>query len=369
MKKLLAVVLALVMVLGMSVSLAACGGDKESDKTKVGFLFIGSIEDKGFTQAHYEGAMKMQEELGDVEVMYKEEIADTDTQAITEATQSLLDEGCKVIVGTSFGYMDTLEKFSKEYPDDYFLHFSGYKMNDTNFANYFGAMEQPRYLAGMVAGLMTKTNKLGYVAAFDLNEVNIGINAFTLGAKSVNPKAKVNVIYINSWYNPTAEKQAAEELLGQGCDVLEQHCDTTGPQVAAETEGAFAIGYNFDNKGEAAPKAYLTAPVWNHAAYLTPTIKSIIDGTFKPESFYGNMQDGLVNLAPMTDLVPADVQDKVNAVADKMKAGEFEVFTGPIDFANGKAFAKDGQILTREDIWNPDNNGVIKGVQATTKGN
>ena len=134
-------------------------------------------------------------------------------------------------------------------------------MNDKNFGNYFGAMEEPRYLSGMIAGLMTKSNKLGYVAAYPYTEVKIGINAFALGAQSVNPNATVSVVYINSWNDPANEKAAAESLLAQGCDIITQHCDSAGPQLAAQDAKAFAVGYNLDNS-KVAPNSFLTAPIW-----------------------------------------------------------------------------------------------------------
>ena len=221
----------------------------------------------------------------------------------------MMDQGATVIIGTSFGYMDSMEELAAEYPDITFLHFSGNKMNDTNFGNYFGAMEEPRYLAGMIAGLMTETNKIGYVAAFDYTELIIGINAFTLGAQSVNPDVEVKVVYTNAWVDAAREKEAAEALLAQGCDVIEQHSDTTGPQIAAEAAGAYAIGYNMDSR-EAAPGAYLTAPIWHHEAYYIEQVQAILDGTWKPESYYGTMADGYVGLAEMTDLVQQKFRSK-----------------------------------------------------------
>ncbi len=365
MKKIITLGLVLLMTLSMTGILAGCSGGS-GDKVKVGFIFIGSVEDGGFTQAHYTGVQQLEEEMGEqVEVLIKEEVADDDGQAINTAIQQLLDEGCEIIFGTSFGYMDYLETFATEYPDKHFLHFSGFKANDTNFDNYFGAMEEARYLSGMIAGSMTETNKLGYVAAFPLPEVVIGINAFTLGAQSVNPDVEVQVIYINKWYDPTKEKQAAEELINADCDVITQHADTTGPQVAAEENGVYAIGYNYDNKGSAAPGAYLTAAIWNHGQYYTKTVQEILDGTFVPNSYYGTMEEGYIGLGEMTNLVPQDVQDLVNAKAEEMKAGTFAPYSGEIIFSDGTVFCKEGQTLTREEIWKMPEGALVKG--ATSK--
>ena len=239
-------------------------------------------------------------------------------------------------------------------------------MNDTNFGNYFGATEEPRYLTGMIAGLMTETNKLGYVGAFPYTEVQIGINAFTLGAQSVNPDVEVKVVYINSWYDPEKERTAADELLAQGCDIIAQHCDTTGPQVAAAEAGKFAIGYNLDNSSvEAVKAAYLTAPIWHHEQYLIPAIEAMMAGTWTPESFYGTMADGYMDLAPMTDLVPADVQAQVEAVKEQMVAGEFSPFSGKILYADGTVLCEEGQTLTREEIWKIDR--LVAGAQDSAK--
>ena len=201
MKKILAVLLILALVFG----LAACGGSEEPEQTgedvlKVGFIYIGTKNDGGFTQAHHEGTMAMEEYFGGkVSTIIADGVSDSDKQAVKEVALGMIDQGAKVIVGCSFGFMDGLEELANdpEYADVNFLHFSGYKMNDTNFGNYFGATEEPRYLTGIVAGMQTKTNKLGYVAAFPYTEVQIGINAFTLGAQSVNPDVEVKVVYIN----------------------------------------------------------------------------------------------------------------------------------------------------------------------------
>ena len=365
MKKLVSLILVMLLTLGMAAVMTGCG-EETTEKTKVGFIFLGSIEDGGFTQAHYLGVEQLESEMGDqVEVLYKEEVSDSDGQAINTAIQQLVDEGCQIIFGASFGYMDYLEQYAKDYPEIHFLHFSGFKANDTNYDNYFGAMEQARYLAGMVAGSMTKTNKLGYVAAFDIPEVMIGINAYTLGAQSVNPDVETQVIYINSWYDPTKEKQAAEELITAGCDVVTQHADTTGPQVAAEENGVYAIGYNYDNKGAAAPKAYLTAPVFNHGVYYVAATKAIIDGTFEPHQYYGDMVDGYVGLGDMTDLVPQDVQDTVNAKADEMREGKFTPYSGKVVFTDGTVFCEEGKSLTRAEIWSMPNGALVEG--ATSK--
>ncbi|QIB68415.1 BMP family ABC transporter substrate-binding protein [Aminipila butyrica] len=367
MKKFFAILLAFVMVFG----LAACGGsdttdeDAATDALKVGFIYIGSINDGGYTQAQHAGTVAMEKYFkGKVKTLYQENVSDSDKSAAMTAAINLMDQGCTVIVGTSYGFMDALDELanSDEYKDIKFLHFSGNKMNDTNFGNYFGATEEPRYLTGIIAGMMTETNKLGYVGAYPYTEVQIGINAFTLGAQSVNPDVEVKVVYINSWYDPEKERSAADELLAQGCDIITQHCDTTGPQVAAAESGKYAIGYNVDNSQvEAVKPAYLTSAIWHHEKFLIPTVEKILAGTWTPESYYGTMADGYMDIAPMTDLVPADVQTKVNEVRDQMIAGEFHPFSGEIYYNDGKVLCEEGQTLDRAAIWSI--NGLVKGAK------
>ena len=363
MKKVLAIVLALILVL----SFAACGGtdtDQGGEDTalKVGFIYIGVINDGGFTQAHHEGTTAMEAHFeGAVETTYIEGVDDTDKQASLDAALSLIDQGCKVVVGTSYGFMDALDELanSGDYDDVVFLHFSGNKSNDTNFENYFGAIEDARYLSGMVAGSMTETNMLGYVGAHPYTEVNIGINAFTLGAQAVNPDVEVKVVYINSWYDPERERAAGDELIAAGCDVIAQHCDTTGPQVAASEGGGYAIGYNYPNN--VSPDAFLTAPIWHHEVYLIDRVQKVLDGTFVPENYYGNMADGYVALADMTDLVPADVQELVMAKKAEIMEGTFAPFSGYIEYNDGTVMNEEGHSMSIAEIWQMT--GLVKGAK------
>lgn len=357
MKKFLALFLVLALVM---TSLAGCGGGGTTEgedtakagepEITVGFIYIGPAHDGGFSEAQDRGRQAMEDYFkGRVKTIYMENVAE-EKQSVESAAINMIDQGATVVIGTSFGYMDTLDELATKYPDIKFIHFSGNKMNDTNFGNYFGAMEEPRYLAGIVAGMMTKSNKIGYIAAFPYTELLIGINAFTLGARSVNPNAEVKVVYTNAWVDAANEKAAAEALLAQGCDVLEQHCDTTGPQIAAEAAGAYAIGYNMDSR-EAAPKAFLTAPIWHHEVFYIKTVQEILDGTWKPESYYGNMKDGYVGLAEMSDLVPADVQAAVQDAQAKIESGELKPFTGPIKDNAGNVVVPEGTSLDRAGIW------------------
>lgn len=374
MKRFLSVLLILTMVLTMGFTLAACGSSddkKESESDgpfKVGFIYIGTIKDGGYTQAQHQGTEAMQEHFGKekVETMWEEGIDDQNIQPAKEAAIRMIDKGADLIVGCSYGFMDALDELANDPQFEHikFLHFSGNKMNDTNFGNYFGATEEPRYLSGVIAGKQTTSNKLGYVAAYANPEVQIGINAFTLGAKLVNPKVETKVVFINSWYDPAKEKQAAEALLEQGCDVITQHADTAGPQQAAAKAGKFAIGYNLDNSGlEGLEDAYLTAPVWHHEKFLIPSIEKMIDGSWKPESYYGTMADGYMSLAPLTKNVTAEAKAKVEDIQKKIEAGEYPIFKGPIKDNKGNVVVKEGETLDRAGIWKTDY--LVEGVTAT----
>jgi basic membrane protein A and related proteins len=322
---------------------------KEEKKVKVGFIYVGPIGDGGYTFAHNEGMLFLKKELG-VETIYKENVPE-DAEC-EKVMKDMIDQGVTVIFGTSFGYMDHMEKVSKEFPEVKFLHCSGYKMTE-NMGNYFGRIEQARYLSGIVAGLKTKSNKIGYVGAFEIPEVVRGINSFTLGVRSVNPTATVHVAWTHTWYDPAKEKDAAKALLEQGCDIMAQHQDTTGPQIAAEEKGAFAIGYNSDSKN-AAPKAYMTAPVWNWGPYYVNTVKAVMDGTWKAESYWGGMKDGIVALAPLTENAPAEAKAKVDEIQKKILDGSFDVFSGPIKDQTGAEKVPAGSALSDADQLSND---------------
>ncbi len=352
----------LVAVLCFSLVLSGCdaGQSKETpDEVKVGFVYIGSAGDAGWTYAHDQGRQYVEEKLG-VETLYQENVSDSDNSCVA-VMQSLIDQGCNVIFATSYGYMEYVHDVAEEYPDVKFLHCSGY-LDAENMVNYFGWMYQPRYLSGIVAGMKTETNKIGYVAALPIPEVIRGINAFTLGVRSVNPEATVEVVWTSTWYDPTLEKSAAVALLDNGCDVIAQHQDTTGPQQAAQERGKWAIGYNCDTR-DVAPKAFMTAPIWNWGPYYADQVQKVMDGTWKNENYLAGMEGGIVSLAPLTDIAPEGAQEKVDEMTKKIKSGEFKVFQGPIKDQNGEIKIPEGTELTTEELLSID--WFVEGVVGT----
>ncbi|MCR4435955.1 MAG: BMP family ABC transporter substrate-binding protein [Clostridiales bacterium] len=362
-KKVISSVVALVMML--SLVLAGCGGSQapaaktegtSTDKApaastnaktdvKVGFIYVGPANDGGWSQAHDEGRKYLEEKLG-VKTLYRENVPEG--PECEKAITDLIDQGCNVIFTTSYGFMDPTEKVAKQYPNVKFFHCSGNKMAE-NMSNYFGKINEPRYLSGIVAGMKTKANKIGYVAAYETPEVISGINAFTLGVQSVNPNAKVIVKWTHTWIDAAKEKDAAIAALDEGCDVLAQHNDSPAPQIAAEQRGVWAIGYDIYNP-QAAPKAYMTAPVFRWGPYYVEQVKAIMDGTWKASSYLGTMKDGVVDLGPLTSVAPEGAKEKVEAVKSKMLDGSFNVFSGPIKDQSGAVKVEAGKALTDQDV-------------------
>jgi basic membrane protein A len=215
----------------------------------------------------------------------------------------------------------------------------------------------------MVAGAMSKSNTLGYVAAFPIPEVIRGINAFTLGARAVNPEATVRVVWTKTWYDPATEKEAAKSLLDVGADVIAQHQDSPGPQEAAQEKGVYSIGYNSDMT-QFAPKAHLTAPIWNWGPFYVETVKQVMDGSWQSASVWPGLAEGIVDLAPISDVVPQEVRDQVMAKKEAIIAGE-EVFTGPINDQSGAEKVAAGTAMTDEELlgmtW------FVQGVIGTTE--
>ena len=346
MKKVLSILLALVMVV---LCFAACGntqdadqGDKTQtatiaaipkDQLKIGVIHIGDPADgSGYSYTHDLGIQGMQKNLGlsDDQIVRQLNIYDSDTTAIRNAIEDCIAQGCNVIFGTSYGYMDTMEALANEHPDVIFSHGTGYKSNGSNLNNYFGRIYQARYLAGIAAGLKTKTNKIGYVSAYgtELAETCSGINAFALGVQSVNPDAVVYVKELKSWFDPANETAYAEALINMGCDVISQHCDTANPQIAAEKAGVFGCGYNSDMTKDA-PKAHLTATIWNWDVYYTAAVQAVIDGKWVEfGNYYKGVKEGLCDVSPLSANCVPGTQEKIDAVKALYNDGSWDVFTG-----------------------------------------
>lgn len=319
------------------------------DDIKVGVIHLSDpSEGSGYTYTHDLGIQGMQQNLGlsDEQIVRKLNVADSDADATREAIRECIDEGCNIIFTTSWGYMETTAEMAEEYPDIYFSHGTGYLSNGKNFNNYFGRIYQARYLSGIVAGMNTTTNKIGYVAAMgsDNSEVTGGIDAFALGIYSVNPDAQVYVKVTDSWYDPDAEKAAAEQLLDMGCDVITQHCDTSYPQTLAQERGVYGIGYNSDMSKEA-PDSCLCSVIWNWSAYYTSAVQSIIDGTWDGSNYYGGMNENLVGITELADFCADGTAEKVKEAKKQILSGEIGVFDGVIETNEGTTVGEEGKTL------------------------
>jgi basic membrane protein A len=319
------------------------------DKIKVGVLHLSDPEEgSGYTYTHDIGIQGMKQNLGlsDEQIVRKNNVSDSDDEEIKKAIKDCIDEGCNIIFTTSWGYMNVTAQMAEEYPNVYFSHGTGYMSNGKNFNNYFGRMYQARYLSGIVAGMNTKTNKIGYVAAMgtDNSEVTSGIDAFALGIYSVNPQAQVYVKVTNSWYAPQKEEEAAKQLLDMDCDVIAQHCDTSYPQTLAQERGVYSIGYNSD-MSKNAPEACLCSVVWNWSAYYTTAVQSIIDGTWDGSNYYGGMSENLVNVTSVANFATAGTQEKVNEAKQQILTGKNGVFDGAIETNTGEIIGTAGSTL------------------------
>lgn len=324
------------------------------DSIKVGVIHLSDPADgSGYTYTHDIGIMGMQQNLGlsDSQIIRKINVNDSDKDATRKAIKECIDEDCNIIFSTSWGYMETTAQMAEEYPDVYFSHGTGYMSNGKNFNNYFGRIYQPRYLSGIVAGMNTKTNKIGYVAAMgsENSEVTGGIDAFALGVYFVNPSAQIYVKVTNSWYDPAAEKAAASTLLNMNCDVIAQHCDTTYPQLLAQQKNVYSIGYNSDMSKDA-PDACLCSVIWNWSAYYTAAVQSVIDGTWDGSNYYGGMNENIVGITQLADFCKSGTQQKVDEAKKDIISGKLGIFDGVIETNTGTTVGESGKTLKDSDI-------------------
>lgn len=351
-KALIPVLLAVFLCVGVS----AWAADKQ---IKAGFVYVGPVGDAGWTFAHDEGRKEM-EQLPFVE-------PSTFIESVPEGAESarvingLVRRGHNLIFTTSFGYMDATIDVAARNKDVIFMHCSGYKTAE-NVGTYFGRMYEPRYLSGIIAGSMTKKNIIGFVAAFPIPEVIRGINAFTLGVRSVNPEAQVRVVWTQTWFDPGVERDAADSLLDVGADVLAMHQDAPATLQAAEARGAYVIGYNSDMR-HFAPNAFLTAPVWNWGALYTRLATEVHNGTWKSEQIWSGLKENLVDLAPLSERIPEDVRNLVQERTEAIKAGTFHPFSGPLKDRDGTEIVAAGQVMSDADMLSM--NFFVEGVHGT----
>ncbi len=335
MKKFLMTVAAAAMMLG------AAGAANAAD-VKACWVYVGPIGDYGWSYQHHQGLEAVKKELGDkVETAYAENVAEADSEKTFER---FAREGCNIIFATSFGYMDPVLKVAAKFPDVKFEHATGFKTAD-NVTTYNAKFHEGRYVIGQIAAKMSKTGVAGYIVSFPIPEVVAGINAFMLGAQSVNPDFKVKIVWANTWFDPAKEADAAKVLLSQGADITVQHTDSAAPLQQAEAAGALGFGQASDQI-KFAPKAQLTAIVDNWAPYYVRRVNDVLNGTWKSQSSWDGMAEGTVSMAPYTNM-PEDVAKMAAETAEAIKTGKLMPFGGKITKQDGSVVENvdDGMIL------------------------
>jgi simple sugar transport system substrate-binding protein len=364
--------LALAAVGTLSAALVGCGKKEEpapapaavasapkAEPLKAAWVYVGPIGDAGWTFAHDLGRKAVEAEYGDkIKTTFVEKVPEgPDAERVI---RDLAQQGNKIIFATSFGYMEPMLKVAKDFPDVKFEHATGYKTAD-NMRVYDARFYQDTYLAGMIAGKMTKTNTLGFVGSFPIPEVLRNINAFTLGAQAVNPKIKTKVVWVSTWFDPPKESEAAQTLINGGADVLLQNTDSTAVLQTADKAGKLAFGWDSDMSAFGG-KAHLGSAIADWSNYYKKSIKEVMDGSWK-----GNIvtrwgvAEGQNDLIKISDAVPADVKAKVDEIKAAMKAGTFEVFTGPIKDNTGKERLAKG--TAADDDWRGKIDFYVKGVE------
>ena len=308
----------------LSVLFLATGAFAGGDKLKVGFIYVGPVGDHGWTYMHDQGRLTVEKELGDqVETTYVESVkygADAE-RVITQMAM----QGVDIIFATSFGYMDQMLSVAKKFPNVKFEHATGYK-TAPNMSVYSSKFYEGRYIQGVIAGMMSEKGKAGYIASFPIPEVVRGINAFYLGATSINPDFDLDIVWVNTWYDPAKEGDAAGVLIGQGADIITQHTDSTAPLQIAQSKGILAFGqasdmYNF------APDSQMTAIIDQWGPYYVARVKAVLDGTWESSDTWGGMDTGMVEMAPFTNMPPA-VQIVAKNLVDAITMGDFDPFDG-----------------------------------------
>jgi simple sugar transport system substrate-binding protein len=311
----------------------------------VGFVYVSPIGDAGWTYQHDLGRLQLEKETG-VTTSYVENVAEgADAERVI---REMAKRGDKVIFATSFGYMNFALKVSKKFPKTAFVHATGYKLGK-NMGLVNARFYEGRYLTGVIAGEMTKSNILGYVAAFPIPEVLQGINAFIKGARSVNPEAELRVIWVNSWYDPGKERQAAITLISQGADMVTHHTDSTAVVQAAEEEGVYAFGYHSD-MSKYGPRAHLTATTHLWGDYYVQTVKQVQEGTWAPVSVWGGYPRGMIELAPLNDIIPEALQNRIRTMESQLRERSLHPFAGPVVDQSGSIIVPEGKNMTDDEL-------------------
>jgi len=353
MKKKTAMALVAAITMAFSAQVSTASAEKV---TKACFVYIGPVGDFGWTYQHDQGRLAVEKEFGDkVETVYLESIPES--SEAQRPIEGLARSGCDIIFTTSFNYMDPTNKAAKKFPNVKFEHATGYKRESANVSTYSSKFYQGRYVQGQIAAKMSKTGVAGYIASFPIPEVVRGINAFILGAQSINPDFKLKVVWVSTWFDPPKEADAAKALIDQGVDIVTQHTDSTAAMQVAAERGALAFGQASDMI-KFGPKTQLTSIIDDWAPQYIERVKAVMDGTWKQQDVWHGMDHGSVVMAPFTNM-PDDVAKMATETTAKITSGEFEPFTGPVTKQDGTVWLKEGE---RADI------GTMLGMNFYVKG-
>lgn len=343
-----------------ALALAGAGAAQAESPLKIGFVYVSPVGDAGWTYQHDLARKNLEKVFGDkVKTTFVESVPEgADAERVI---RQLAADGSQLIFTTSFGYMNPTVKVAQQFPKVIFEHATGYK-RAKNLGTYSARFYEGRYIAGVVAGKMTKSNTAGYVAAFPIPEVVQGIDAFTLGLRSVNPKAQVRVVWTSAWYDPGKEREAAETLISQGADVLMQHTDSTAVVQTAEEKHVWAIGYHSD-MSKYGPHAQLTASTHHWDEYYVGEVKKVMAGQWKSGDVWGGFKEGMVQMAPMNPAVPKEVADLAKAKQAEIASGKLHPFAGPIKDQSGKVRVPQGKHMADPEILSL--NWFVEGVVGT----
>src|SRR4051794_19945906 len=334
-----------------STATAAPSATAGGEPVKAAWIYVGPINDGGWTTAHDNGRKYVESQMGDgVETTYKENVPEGPEAA--QVIDDLVADGNDVIFATSFGFGDAIQAASAKYPDVAFEWATGIAPTD-NMGIYYGAGEQSNYLAGMSAGTATESNIIGFVAPFPIPEVIRHIDAYTLGARAVNPDATVKVVWVNSWFDPTNERQAADSLITSGADVIASGGDSPAPGEAAKAAGVAWTGYDSDQSANF-PDEWLTAAVYNWGPYYLQQVKAVADGTWGPDAYYGSIADGFTDIAPFGKRVTQESQDAIAAKRQAIVDGSLDIFAGPITDQAGTVRIPEGSAMSFGDQMTVD---------------
>ncbi len=312
-------------------------------KTKVGFVYVGPVGDGGWTYEHDQGRLAVEEAFGDkVETVYVENVAEgPDSERVM--TQMALD-GADLIFTTSFGYMDPTNNVAAKFPDVKFEHATGYKRLHPNVSTYSARFYEGRAVQGHIAGKMTKTNVIGYIASYPIPEVIRGINSSFLHAKKVNPDVEMKIIWVYTWFDPAKEADAAKALIDQGADVVLQHTDSTAPQAAAAEAGGIVTFGQASDMSEYGPFPRVSSIIDNWAPYYIARTQAVMDGTWESVDTWDGIPTGMVEIGEITDAVPADVKAEAMGMIEAIRTGAYHPFTGPLNKQDGTVWLADGEV-------------------------